>query len=137
MTEKEIASLGAAESEILRIVWELKEATVQQIWEKVPRERGIAASTVQTVLRRLRQKGYVKSTAFGKAHTFSPAIKPERVISKLVGDLLNRFFGGDSVPLVMHLAKTRKLSREDVRRLQELLRQPSPKDRRDKSRPKN
>ncbi|PYJ85330.1 MAG: transcriptional regulator [Verrucomicrobia bacterium] len=124
MTEKELASLGAAEAEILKIVWELKEATVQQIWERLPAERNIAPTTVQTVLRRLRQKGYVKSSAEGKAHTFSPAIKPERVISKTVGDLVNRFFGGDAVPLLMHLARTRKIAREDLKRLQDLLKRP-------------
>ena len=128
MIEKEMASLGAAEAEILKIVWELNEATVQQIWEKLPQERNIAPATVQTVLRRLRRKGYVKSSAEGKAHVFSPAIKPEKVISKSVGDFVNRFFGGDAVPLVMHLAKTRKMAREDLKRLQDLLKRPKSGD---------
>jgi BlaI family penicillinase repressor len=128
MTEKEMASLGAAEAEILKIVWKLKAATVQQIWEELPKERDIAPATVQTVLRRLRQKGYVKSSAEGKAHVFSPAIKPEKVISKSVGDFVNRFFGGDAVPLVMHLAKTQKLALEDLQRLQDLLKRPKSED---------
>jgi len=121
MAEHEIASLGAAEAEILRIVWELKEGTVQQIWEKLPRERSISSATVQTVLRRLRDKGYVKSDLVGKAHVFSAAIKPERVISKNVDDLVGRFFGGDAVPLVMHLAKSQRIDKDDLRRLQDLL----------------
>jgi len=121
MAEHEIASLGAAEAEILRIVWDLKEGTVQQIWEKLPRERAISSATVQTVLRRLRDKGYVKSNLVGKAHVFSAAIKPERVISKNVDDLVGRFFGGDAVPLVMHLAKNQRLDKQDLKRLQDLL----------------
>src|SRR6266496_738869 len=127
MTEKEMASLGAAEAEILKIVWELNEATVQQIWEKLPQERNIAPATVQTVLRRLRRKGYVKSSAEGKAHLFSPAIKPEKVISKTVGDLVNRFFGGDAVPLVLHLAKNQKMKQSELLRLQALLAKDSTK----------
>lgn len=129
MSEKEIASLGAAETEILKLVWELKEATVQQIWEKLPQERQIASATVQTMLRRLRDKGFLKSRVVGKAHVFSPAIKPERVISKTVGDLLNRFFGGDAVPLVMNLAKDQRLDSADLKRLQDLLKKkPSDSD---------
>jgi predicted transcriptional regulator len=123
----EMAGLGAAESEVLNIVWELKEATVQQIWAKLPPERPIASATVQTMLRRLRDKGYVKSRVEGKAHVFSPAVKREKVISKTVGDLVSRFFGGDAVPLVMHLAKSRQIDQEDLKRLQDLLKDNPPK----------
>ena len=118
-----MASLGAAEAEILKLVWELKEATVQQIWEKLPPERDIASATVQTMLRRLRDKDYLKSHVVGKAHVFSSAIKPERVISKTVGELVDRFFGGDAVPLVMHLAKHQRMDTADLKRLQDLLKQ--------------
>jgi BlaI family penicillinase repressor len=121
MTEPEMAGLGAAESEVLNLVWELKEATVQQIWAALPPERPIASATVQTMLRRLRDKGYVKSRVVGKAHVFSPAIKRERVISKTVRDLVGRFFGGDAVPLLMHLAKSRQIDEKDLTRLQDLL----------------
>ena len=127
MSEHELAALGAAESEVLNIVWELKEATVQQIWEKLPPDRPIASATVQTMLRRLRDKGYVKSRVAGKAHVFSPAIQRERVISKTVGDLVGRFFGGDAVPLVLHLAKSRRIDKEDLKRLQHLLKNNPPK----------
>ncbi len=127
MSEHELAALGAAESEVLNIVWELKEATVQQIWEKLPPDRPIASATVQTMLRRLRDKGYVKSRVAGKAHVFSPAIQRERVISKTVGDLVGRFFGGDAVPLVLHLAKSRSIDKEDLKRLQHLLKNNPPK----------
>jgi BlaI family penicillinase repressor len=127
MTDAQMAGLGAAESEVLRIVWELEEATVQQIWEKLPPGRAIASATVQTMLRRLRGKGYVKSKVVGKAHVFSPAIKRERVIAKTVGDLVGRFFGGDAVPLLMHLAQSRQIDREDLKRMQEMLKENPPK----------
>ena len=126
MSEHEMASLGAAEAEILKLVWELKEATVQQIWEKLPPERDIASATVQTMLRRLRDKGYLKSRVQGKAHVFSPAIKPERVISKSIGDLVDRYFGGNAVPLVMHLARNQGIDAAELKRLQELLKQKPP-----------
>jgi predicted transcriptional regulator len=121
MSRKELASLGAAEAEILQLVWELGEATVQEIHERLPRDRGIAPATVQTVLRRLRDKGYVKSRADGKAHVFSSSVKPETVISKTVKDLVNRFFGGKAAPLMLHLAQSEKLAEDDLDRLRNLL----------------
>jgi BlaI family transcriptional regulator, penicillinase repressor len=123
MSAKELASLGDAEAEVLQLLWSLKEATAQQIWEHLPREREIEPGTVQTMLRRLREKGYVKHRVEGKAHVFLPAVKPERVLSKTIGDLLNRFFGGDAVPLVMHLAESRRISSADLKRLEALLKQ--------------
>jgi BlaI family penicillinase repressor len=116
-----IASLGTAEAEILQLVWDLKEASAQQIWEALPEGRDVAPATVLTVLRRLRDKGFLKSRTLGKAHFFSPAIQPHRVISKTVSELLKRFFGGDAVPLVMHLAETHQIDKDDVARLQEML----------------
>lgn len=121
MSKKELASLGAAEAEILQLVWELQEATVQQIFERLPKERGIAPATVQTVLRRLRDKGYLKSRADARAHVFFPSVKPETVITKTVRDLVNRFFGGKAAPLMLHLAETQKLEAADLKRLRKLL----------------
>ncbi len=116
-----MASLGAREAEILRLIWELKEASAQQIWEALPEGRDLAPATVLTVLRRLRDKGFLKSRTVGKAHFFSPAIQPQRVISKTVSELVKRFFGGDAVPLVMHLAETNQIDQGDVKRLQAML----------------
>jgi BlaI family transcriptional regulator, penicillinase repressor len=121
MSDQELASLGEAEAEILSLVWELGEATVQDIHEKLPADRDIAPATVQTVLRRLRDKGYIKHRVAGKAHIFSPAIKPEKVINQKVRRFLDRFFGGDAVPLLMHLARNRSIDQDDLKRLQEML----------------
>ena len=70
MTELPDASnppLSPAETEILRLVWELGAGTVQQVCEKLPPDREIAYATVQTLLRRLEKKGYVSHTVQGKA----------------------------------------------------------------------
>jgi BlaI family penicillinase repressor len=117
----EMAGLGAAECEVLSIVWDLKEATMQQVWGKLPASRPIASVSVQTMLRRLRDKGYVKSRVAGRAHVFSPAIERRRVISKMVEELTSRLFGGDAVALVMHLVKSHRFAREELKRLLRLV----------------
>jgi predicted transcriptional regulator len=119
--DQRMANLGVGEAEILRLAWELKEASAQQIWEALPAQRDLAPATVLTVLRRLRDKGFLKTRKVGKAHFFSPAIQPQRVISKTVSDLVKRFFGGDPVPLIMHLAETNQIDQSDIKRLQNLL----------------
>jgi len=60
MTRKTLPTVSPAETEILRLVWQLDKATVQDVCNKLPAKRKIAYATVQTLLRRLEKKGLPK-----------------------------------------------------------------------------
>lgn len=120
MVRKNLPALSPSETEILRLVWQLGQATVQEVCDKLPARRKIAYATVQTLLRRLENKGYLKHDARGKAHVFSAAVKKEHVVKRSVGDFLDRLFGGDPIPLIQYLAEHGKISGEDIERLKRL-----------------
>ena len=105
MSNEKIIPLSPSETEILRLVWELKIASVQDVSGKLPEGRSIAYATVQTLLRRLEKKGYVKHDVKGKAHMFYPVAKREDVIASAIGAFVDKLFGGDSLGLVHYLAK--------------------------------
>ena len=113
--------LSPSETEVLRIVWELETATVQKVCDKLPKKRDIAYATVQTLLRRLEKKGYVKHRTQGKAHVFYPVAKQEDVIGSAVGSFVDKLFGGDAVPLVQYLAKHGKLTSDDLAKLKKMV----------------
>ena len=121
MKRKNLPSLSPSETEILRLVWQLDKATVQEVCDSLPSTRKIAYATVQTLLRRLEKKGYLKHQIRGKAHVFSPAVKQEAVIKRSIGDFLNRLFGGDPVPLIQYLAKHGKINSDDIEELKRLI----------------
>ena len=121
MTKRELRTISPAETEILRLVWQLGAATVQQVCDNLPRERDIAYATVQTLLRRLEKKRYLKHRTEGKAHVFYPAAKREAVIGRSVNDFLGRLFGGDPIPLIHYLAEHGKISAEDIETLKRLI----------------
>ena len=73
------------------------------------------------MIRRLEKKGYVRHKVQGKAHVFSAAKKPEQVIKRSVGDFVDRLFGGDPFPLMMHLADESELDEADLNRLKKLI----------------
>jgi predicted transcriptional regulator len=102
-------------------VWQLKDAAVQQICDKLPAQRKIAYATVQTLLRRLEKKGYLKHRVEGKAHVFYPAVAQDHVIKRSVNDFLERLFGGDAIPLVQHLAEHGRIDADDLERLKKLV----------------
>lgn len=121
MADKKLPVVSPAETEVLRIVWQIGEATVQQVVDHLPAEREIAYATVQTSLRRLEKKGYLRHRSKGKAHVFFAAVESEDVIKRSVGDFLDRLFGGDPVPLMHYLAMHGDMRVEDIERLKEIV----------------
>ena len=121
MTKRQLQAMSPAETEILRLVWQLEQATVQQVCDKLPPKRNIAYKTVQTLLRRLEDKGYLRHKIKGKAYVFSPAIKRQDVIKRTVVDFLDRLFAGDPRPLMQFLAEDGRIDADDIERLRKLI----------------
>lgn len=121
MTKRKLPAVSPAETEILRLVWQLDKATVQEVCDSLPVKRKITYATVQTLLRRLESKGYLKHRIRGKAHVFFAAVKSEKVIKRSVSDFLDRLFGGDPVPLMQYLAEHGKIDADDIEKLKRLI----------------
>ena len=120
MTRRKRPAMSPAETEVLRLVWESQRATVQQVYDALPATRKVTYVTVATLLRRLEEKGYLKHRVRGKAFIYTPAVKKEDVINRTIGDLVQRLFGGNPVPLMQHLALHSEITEEDIERLRDL-----------------
>lgn len=119
MTERPALSKG--EMEVARALWDLKQATVREVFESFPDSRGIDFTTVQTYLRRLEKKGYIKVRLEGRTRVYSPRVKPRTVIRETVDDLVDRLFAGETFPLMQHLIEDRNISRDDLDTLKSML----------------
>lgn len=117
------AALSKGEMEVARALWQLGSATVREVHERLAQRRTIDFSTVQTYLRRLETKGYVRGRLEGRTRVYSPRIKPQTVIRETVDDLLDRLFAGETLPLMCHLIEDRGLSDEDIAKLKGVLEQ--------------
>ena len=114
-------ALAKSELEVAQIVWKLGKATVREVFEAMPHERGLDFKTVQTYLRRLEAKGYVQARREGRNNVYSSRVRPSQVVRHLVDDFVNRIFGGQPFPLVQQLLEQQGLTDEEIDRLQELL----------------
>ena len=121
MAKRNLPAVSPAETEVLRLVWQLDKATVQEVCDSLPAKRTITYATVQTLLRRLERKGYLKHNLRGKAHVFFAAVKSDKVINWSVSDFLDRLFGGDPVPLMQYLAEHGKIDADDIENLKQLI----------------
>ena len=107
--------------EVARLLWELGQATVRQMHEAMPAGRTINFTTVQTYLRRLDTKGYVRSWLDGRTRIYAPRVKSSTVIRETVGDLIERLFAGETEPLMRHLIEERGIGEDELRELRQLL----------------
>ena len=114
-------SLSKSEIDVVRVLWELGPAGVREIHEKLAGSRDIDFTTVQTYLRRLEAKGYATSKINGRTKIYSAKTKPGTVIRETVNDLVDRLFGGDTMPLIRHLLEERGLNAKEVLELKELI----------------
>src|SRR5215510_6345995 len=100
--------------EVARLLWQLGEASVRQVHEAFPLERQMDFTTVQTYLRRLENKGYAKAKLDGRTRIYSPRVRPRTVIRETIDDLVERLFGGETMPLVRHLIEERGIEAGDL-----------------------
>lgn len=114
-------ALSRGEMEIARILWELRKATVREVHEALPAQRQMDFATVQTYLRRLDTKGYVKAELDGRTRVYTPRVRPATVIRETVGDLVDRLFGGETLPLMKHLIEDGRISEDELTELRQLI----------------
>jgi BlaI family transcriptional regulator, penicillinase repressor len=119
MTDRPALSKG--EMEVVRVLWALQRASVREVHEAFPANRQIDFTTVQTYLRRLEAKGYVSGRISGRTRIYSPKVQPRRVIRQTIDDLVERLFGGETLPLMRHLIEDHGVSPRELAELRELI----------------
>ena len=108
---------------IMRVLWERGEATAADVHEALRRARGLAPTTVATVLSRLEKKGVITHRAEGRQYFYRPAVSERDVRRSMVAGLTELLFEGDPAALVSHLITSRDVAPRDLQRVKELIRE--------------
>ncbi len=114
--------LSKLEFKIMETLWVKNECSIRDIQESFPARKRPAYTTIQTTVYRMEAKGIVNRTKkVGNFHVFAPAISRDAAQRRLMDDLL-ALFGGRGQPVMTHLIESGKLSMEDVKEAERLLR---------------
>ena len=114
--------LSKLEFQIMETLWARNECSIRELQESFPARKRPAYTTVQTTVYRMGAKGIVNRTKkVGNFHVFAPAISRDAAQRRLMDDLL-ALFGGRGQPVMTHLIESGKLSMEDVKEAERLLR---------------
>ncbi|KAA6462001.1 BlaI/MecI/CopY family transcriptional regulator [Acidobacteria bacterium AB60] len=117
-----LPKLSKLEFQIMDTLWNGSECSIREIQEAFPARKRPAYTTIQTTVYRMEAKGIVhRVRKVGNFHVFAPAISREAAQRRLIDDIL-AFFGGRGQPVMAHLIETGKLSLEDVKQAEQLLR---------------
>jgi BlaI family penicillinase repressor len=119
--KKNSEQLTPLELDIMKVLWETGPATVQAVQQRLPEERKLAYTTVQTMLNVLHRKGKVKRRLKNRAYHYQPAVTRRQVAGQAIGDIVNRLFGGSAESLVMSMIEHRHLTPQKLAKLNKLL----------------
>jgi predicted transcriptional regulator len=114
--------LTKLELQIMEALWSRGSASIREIQETFPEKGRPAYTTIQTTVYRLEGKKAVRRVKkVGNFHVFEAAVSRDSAQRKLVDDLL-ALFGGSTQPVMAHLIESGKLTLEDVKEAEKVLR---------------
>ena len=120
MTKPKLTKL---EMKVMELLWRVPQASIREIQESFPAKGRPAYTTVQTVVYRLETKKAVRrARKVGNFHVFEATVSRGEAQRKLIDDLLT-LFGGSSQPVMAHLIESGKLTMDDVKEAEKLLRE--------------
>jgi BlaI family penicillinase repressor len=114
--------LGKLQLAIMRVLWRRGEAAVTDVHEDLEAERGLAPTTVATMLAKLERKGVVAHRTEGRRFIYRPLVDEQRVRRSMVDELTSQLFHGDVTALVNHLLSEHSIEARELAELRSLIR---------------
>lgn len=107
---------------VMRVLWSRGEATTADVVADLAVERGLAHTTVATLLTRLEKRGVVGQRRDGRSWIYHARSSEAEVQRSMVADLVASLFAGDSTALVAHLVSADEVTSGDLAAIRARLR---------------
>lgn len=118
--EQDDIALSDLQLDVMRVLWR-GEASVADVAAALAADRGLAHTTVATVLTRLAKRGAVAQRREGRQLLYRALVTEPQVRRTMVGDLIHSLFRGDPQALLAHLVSERDVAPGDLAKVQALL----------------
>ena len=113
--------LGDLQLTILRRLWERKEASASDVHADLLEDRGLAPTTIATMLKKMEAKGVVRHRVDGRRYLYRATVSEQEVTRNMVSEITDRLFEGDPVALVSHLLEEHEVDRREIEELKALI----------------
>lgn len=116
-----LPALSEAQLEIMGVVWSRGEATVAEVWAALRGRRGVARNTVQTLMARLEERGWLLRRDEGRGVRYRAARPREATLGAMVRRLVDTAFEGSAEGLVLALLDGRGVSEAEAGRIRAMI----------------
>jgi BlaI family penicillinase repressor len=106
-----------AEWDVMNVLWEQSPRTAMEVAEVLQRH----PKTVKTLLGRLARKGVLRYREEGNRYLYSAAIPRQRYVREESASFIDRVFGGETTPALVHFVRSSRLSQEEIDELRRIL----------------
>lgn len=113
--------LGDLQLAIMQVLWARGEATVAEVQDVLEPERGLALTTIATMLTKMEKKGVVDHRADGRRFIYRPTVSEGQVRRSMVSELTSQLFRGDVTALVNHLLSEHEIEPDELAQLQAMI----------------
>ena len=120
------ASLSPAEWEVMKVIWERGPSAARDVYAALPQGKEWAYKTVKTLLSRLVAKGALEYDQIGNSYLYRAAVAQEQMTCQEIRSLFSRVVSAAVSPVLANLIEQADLSDEEIRQLEQTLRQKRP-----------
>jgi predicted transcriptional regulator len=124
--------IGDLQLAILRRIWERGEASAADVHADLLADRGLAPTTIATMLKKMEAKGVVRHRVDGRRYLYRATVSEREVTRTMVAEIKDRLFQGDAVALVSHLLEEHAVDAREIEELKTLIRQHEKEQREDR-----
>jgi BlaI family transcriptional regulator, penicillinase repressor len=110
-----------AELEILRVLWTRGPSTVREVFQGLKRAKPVGYTTVLKLMQIMAEKGLVRRNEEQRTHVYEAMVPKESTQRQIVGDLLDRAFGGSAAQLVMQALSAKRATAAEIEQIRRLL----------------
>ncbi len=114
MARKQSPTLTDGEHRIMEILWQKGSATVAEVADSLAGKDGAAYTTILTMLRIMRDKGYLSARKEGRAHVYIPKFGRDDAARSAVRQVLGKFFAGSPGELVLSFLRDEEISLKEI-----------------------
>lgn len=117
----DLPALSETQWEIMNVIWERTECSVAEVWKLLNERRGVSRNTVQTLIVRLEEKGWLTHREKEGGFLYTPTVSQRQSQQSSVQRLIETVFDGSPEGLVLTLLNGGTLSKAEAERIRQLI----------------
>ena len=118
---KKLPQISEAEYEVMKVVWNNAPISTNEVTERLVKTTDWSPKTIQTLLKRLVQKGALTYEKNSRVFVYTPLVKKDEYLDQENSSFLKRFYDGNLTSMITNYLEKDTLSEKEIKTLQDLL----------------